>query len=328
MIALRFPALFVALFFATLSGGVGRTEAGTKSDTLKYNGHSFVKIKTSESKVLYIDPFEVNDYSDSADIVLITHEHSDHNDLSRVRQKTECQVIRAANALIGGVYQSFTIGNIRITAVPAHNSYHSITSCVGYVVEFDSIKIYHAGDTGDIPEMADLSNQHITYALLPMDGIYTMTPQEATAAAATIHAAHDIPIHTMPPPDSYSTSIVANFTSPNKLVVMPGQSIELHPAITSVKLPPASPRSYNLLQVYPNPFNPGTEITYQLTAHGAVRLSVFDLLGREVAVLVSGFQESGRHIVRFDGQQKSSGIYFCRLEAGGTTVIQRMVLMK
>ena len=163
----------------------------SNSDTLNYIGHSFVKIKTSEGKVIYIDPFNVNEFIDSADVVLITHEHSDHNDLTRVHQKAGCQVIRSADVNVGGVYKSMIIGNIKVTGVAAYNSNHVKSACVGYVIEFDGIRIYHAGDTGKITEMADLASQDITYALLPMDGIYTMTPEEATQAAAMIHAKHD-----------------------------------------------------------------------------------------------------------------------------------------
>ena len=198
------------------------------SDSLKYLGHSFVKIKTMDGTVIYIDPFTVHEYADSADIVLITHEHYDHNDLTCIKQRSTCQVIRSANANQNGVYQSFTIGNIKITKItgvaaynnqPRNLTYHLKSQCVGYIVEFDGIKLYHAGDTGNIPEMADLASQNITYALLPMDGIYTMTPEEATQAAAMIQAKCDIPIHTMPPPDTYSDANVARFTSPHKLIV-------------------------------------------------------------------------------------------------------------
>jgi L-ascorbate metabolism protein UlaG (beta-lactamase superfamily) len=233
--------LWSRLFFVMFIGGLHVNNADAEnifsmsasiSDSLKYIGHSFIKIKTSEGKVIYVDPFNVNEFSDSADVVLITHEHSDHNELFRVKQKATCQVIRSVNAIQGGVYQRFTIGNIKVKAVAAYNSYHAKSDCVGYVIEFDGIKLYHAGDTGKITEMADLAGQDITYALLPMDGIYTMTPEEATQAAAMIHAKYDIPIHTMPPTDTYSSSIAARFKSPNKCVVLPGVTVGLHRSTT------------------------------------------------------------------------------------------------
>lgn len=307
--------------------------AGAASDSLKVLGHSFVKIKTLEGKVIYIDPFAVNAFDDSADVVLITHEHSDHNEIARVRQRSTCQVIRAANALVSGVYQTFTIGNITVRAVPAYNSYHPKNSCVGYVVEFNSIKLYHAGDTGEIPEMADLTALHITYALIPMDGIYTMTPEVATQAAAMIQAAHDVPIHTMPPPDTYSNTIVARFTSPNALIVHPGETIALTPVITGVAVEGSTPGQFKLDQNYPNPFNPSTVIRYtvrggQSRDERKIRLAVYDLLGQEVSVLVEGYQKAGEHQVTFNARDLPSGTYFYRLMSDGIVQSRMMLFLK
>jgi len=86
--------------------------------------------------------------------------------------------------------------------------------------------------------------------------------------------------------------------------------------------------AYQLHANWPNPFNPTTAITYDLKESGTVFLRVFDVLGREVAVLVEGDQNAGRHTVTFDGSSLSSGIYFYRLDAGGFTDTKKMVLMK
>ena len=194
--------------------------AGT--NTLKYLAHAFVKIKTSEGKVIYIDPYSASD-PDSADVVLITHEDTDHRDLTRVIQKPSCQVIRAANAIQNGVYQTFTIGNILIKAVPSYDTWHSKSNCAGYVIEFDSIKIYHGGDTGPIPEMADLANQNINYSLLPM----YIGAAAMTQAVDMIQTRYIIPIHTNWPDISYNYPLVGQFKSPHRLVVLPGETIEL-----------------------------------------------------------------------------------------------------
>jgi L-ascorbate metabolism protein UlaG (beta-lactamase superfamily) len=304
-----------------------RNNLGT-SDSLKYIGHSFVKIKTLDGKVIYIDPFNVNEFADSADVILVTHEHSDHNDLTRVKPKTTCQIIRSANAIQGGVYQSFTIGSIKITAVAAYNANHPKSSCVGYVVQFDGIKLYHAGDTGLIPEMADLANQNITYALLPMDGIYTMSPEEATQAAVMIHARFDIPIHTMPPTDTYSDAIVARFTSPNKIVVRPGTTIDIHSAALSVEQSTIRPEDFRLEQNYPNPFNPTTVISYQCSVNSNVKLSVFDILGKEVTTLVNEQKPAGSYAVQWNAAGMPSGIYFYKLQAGKYAETKKLVLIK
>jgi L-ascorbate metabolism protein UlaG (beta-lactamase superfamily) len=330
---LKIRILWMTLcFFVFIIGGYtnnasARNNLG-KSDSLKYIGHSFVKIKTLEGKVIYIDPFNVNEFADSADVILVTHEHSDHNELNRVIRRTSCQVIRSANAIQGGVCQSFTIGNIKITAVAAYNANHLKSSCVGYVVEFDGIKLYHAGDTGFITEMADLASQNITYALLPMDGIYTMTPEEATQAAAKIQAKFDIPIHTMPPPDTYSDAIIARFTSPQKLIVRPGSSIELNSATTSVEKSMNHPEDFRLEQNYPNPFNPTTVISYQCSVNSNVKLSVFDLLGKEVTTLVNEQKPAGSYTVQWNAAGMPSGVYFYKLQAGKYSETRKLVLIK
>lgn len=79
---------------------------------------------------------------------------------------------------------------------------------------------------------------------------------------------------------------------------------------------------------YPNPFNPSTQISYTVPQAGAVRLAVYDLLGREIAVLVDGVTSSGRHTATFDGTQISSGVYLYRLTANGTSVTRKMMLVK
>lgn len=80
---------------------------------------------------------------------------------------------------------------------------------------------------------------------------------------------------------------------------------------------------------YPNPFNPSTRIGYELATAGAVRLSVYDILGREVAVLVNQERAAGRYEVSFDASGLSSGVYLYRLQLGGHMVsTRRMTLVK
>ncbi len=79
---------------------------------------------------------------------------------------------------------------------------------------------------------------------------------------------------------------------------------------------------------HPNPFNPVTTIRYGLAEEGPVRLLVYDLLGREVAVLTDGLQKSGHHTVRFEASHLSSGLYFVVLDAGGKRFTKSVLLMK
>jgi hypothetical protein len=88
------------------------------------------------------------------------------------------------------------------------------------------------------------------------------------------------------------------------------------------------PATVNLLQNYPNPFNPATRITYELPRAGMIRLSVFDVLGRQVGTLANERQEAGQRSVIFTGDDLPSGTYLYRLEADGMAQTRRMLLLK
>ena len=95
----------------------------------------------------------------------------------------------------------------------------------------------------------------------------------------------------------------------------------------------AMPEKYALQANYPNPFNPTTNISYQLPATSQVSIKVYDMLGREIATLVNGMKEPGYYSVTFDGSRLSSGIYFTRMivqSQEGLPIIQvkKMLLMK
>ncbi len=88
------------------------------------------------------------------------------------------------------------------------------------------------------------------------------------------------------------------------------------------------PSSVRLEQNYPNPFNPVTLISYSLPQSQDVRLSVIDLLGREIAQLVNRVQAAGEHQITFNAVDLPSGIYIYRLEAEGASVTRKMILLK
>jgi len=83
-----------------------------------------------------------------------------------------------------------------------------------------------------------------------------------------------------------------------------------------------------LEQNYPNPFNPRTVVSSQLSVASEVRLVIYDLLGREVAVLVDERRAAGRYQDVFDGDRLASGMYICRMTAGGYTESRPMVLLR
>ncbi len=95
-------------------------------------------------------------------------------------------------------------------------------------------------------------------------------------------------------------------------------SIEQDPRIGTIELS----------QNYPNPFNPSTAIRFQLPASGITHLAVYDVLGREVSVLVDGSLAAGQHTATFDARSLTSGVYLYQLTSGGQTITKRMLLIK
>ena len=86
---------------------------------------------------------------------------------------------------------------------------------------------------------------------------------------------------------------------------------------------------YALNQNYPNPFNPTTNISFSLKDAAPVKLTVYNLLGQEVATLISGkVMNAGTHTVAFNASSMSSGVYIYRLEAGSFVSNKRMTLIK
>ena len=85
---------------------------------------------------------------------------------------------------------------------------------------------------------------------------------------------------------------------------------------------------YELAQNYPNPFNPSTEISFTLAKSGKVKLAVYDILGKEIAVLVNGMRNAGSQTATFNAKNFSSGVYFYKLEAGNTVLAKKMILLK
>jgi hypothetical protein len=83
-----------------------------------------------------------------------------------------------------------------------------------------------------------------------------------------------------------------------------------------------------LLQNYPNPFNPSTNIKFELPKASHVSLSVFDILGRQVSVLVNDKKDAGVHEVKFDGSNFASGMYFYQLRAGDFAATKRLLLVR
>jgi hypothetical protein len=88
------------------------------------------------------------------------------------------------------------------------------------------------------------------------------------------------------------------------------------------------PNKYALFQNYPNPFNPSTKISFRIKDAGFVKLNIYNLLGQHISTLVDENLDIGTYERTFNATRLSNGIYFYKLEAGNTTLINKMVLLK
>jgi hypothetical protein len=98
--------------------------------------------------------------------------------------------------------------------------------------------------------------------------------------------------------------------------------------ITALNYSPPQPTKFRLWQNYPNPFNSSTIIKFELPKSSQVRLTVYDVLGRHVTVLVNERMVVGVHDVKLDASELASGVYFYRLQVGEFTQTKRLMLMK
>ncbi len=119
-----------------------------------------------------------------------------------------------------------------------------------------------------------------------------------------------------------------NRSDPDSGIVNGGYQILIIPSLVDVKDKNLKPNSFTLEQNYPNPFNPTTRITYSITKTDFVKLSVYNILGKEIISLVNKEEEAGQHEVEFNASKLSSGIYFYRLQAGNNIQTRKMILMK
>jgi L-ascorbate metabolism protein UlaG (beta-lactamase superfamily) len=183
---------------------VATTATGTGQDTFAIHsiGHGSVMFEL-ENMVIHVDPYSaVADYSllPDADLIFITHGHSDHYDLSAIGNIKKDSTIMVCNqevkdkntytdtAIVMNNGDSIEIKGIPVKAVPAYNlqkTHHPKGVGNGYVFTFGEKNIYVAGDTENIPEMDNLGR--IDIAFLPMNLPYTMSPEQAADAAIRIN---------------------------------------------------------------------------------------------------------------------------------------------
>ncbi|MGD9275596.1 MAG: MBL fold metallo-hydrolase [Candidatus Pacearchaeota archaeon] len=183
---------------------------------LKWLGHSGFLILNS--KVIYIDPYNITENLPKADLILLTHSHYDHcsvadlqkivRDGTRIVAPAGCQskITRFSIPIKIEIIEKedeLNYGDVKISALAAYNidkPFHSKDeSWVGYLIKIHDVLIYHAGDTDKIPEMQKLTGHKKEgkefVALLPVGGRFTMSAEEAHEAVKLIKPTLAIPMH-------------------------------------------------------------------------------------------------------------------------------------
>lgn len=166
-------------------------------------GHDGFRIEGE--KVLYFDPYQISG-GPIADMVFISHDHFDHcspEDVAKIQGEKTVIVTEkdSAKKLRGDVRvmrpgEVLTVEGIRVEAVPSYNTdkdFHpKKNGWLGFVVEVEGVRIYHAGDSDFIPEMKTLKAD---VALLPVSGVYVMKADQAVQAALAIRPKLAVPMH-------------------------------------------------------------------------------------------------------------------------------------
>jgi L-ascorbate metabolism protein UlaG (beta-lactamase superfamily) len=184
---------------------------------IRWLGHASFKIEKEQK--IFIDPFQVRIPEKDADLILITHDHFDHCSRDDIKMLVNKQAVIIASKMCKAKVDNFKsdvakilyfvpgdrakVNNAEIEAVPAYNVnkfrapgvvFHpKEMNYVGYIIEIDKVRIYHAGDTDFIPEMNNFGK--IDIALLPIGGTYTMNVEEAIEAVKAIKPKYAIPMH-------------------------------------------------------------------------------------------------------------------------------------
>ncbi len=223
-------SVFTFALFSAASGQPDKYQSDvikTSAGDLKiyFIGHASLMFEFN-GKTIYTDPWsKLADYTKfpKADLILITHQHFDHLDPEAVMaiSKKGTQIVETKpvfDVLVQGTIMKNgdkkTIDGMEIEAVPAYNTtkgreiYHPKGRDNGYIVTFGNKRVYIAGDTEDIPEMATFKN--IDIAFLPMNQPYTMTPEQVVHAVQMIHPKIVYPYHTGDTDVSKLKALLAN----------------------------------------------------------------------------------------------------------------------
>lgn len=211
--------------------------------SVKWLAHAGFQIKAN-GKIIYVDLEKHGEATEKADLILVTHSHTDHCDPEKIKnvRKKDTVIIAPEDCVqkIGGSVktlkpgQETSVGTIRVKAVEAYNykrfrspgnPFHPKGFGVGYLIMVDGRTIYHAGDTDFIPEMRQLGS--VDVALLPSGGTYTMDNAEAAEAAIAMNPKNVIPMHRWDTnPEEFKNKVETN-SKARVLLLREGETFKL-----------------------------------------------------------------------------------------------------
>lgn len=173
--------------------------------------HACFKIKTDSGKIIYLDPYKIPKDAEKADIIIASHGHGDHMSKRDIKKISKDSTIvigpesesynigEFANGKALKIGEILEVGEIKVQLVPAYtinkNTHPKSAGWAGSIVDVEGKRIYHAGDTGHIPEMGMEDIKNVDVAILPCGATFTMDFDEATDAACDIEPKIVIPMH-------------------------------------------------------------------------------------------------------------------------------------
>ena len=200
---------------------------------LYYQGHGSFRLTANDGTVIYVDPYAGDGYDIPADVILVSHQHGDHNKVDLVTLKDGGYIFDNGDAQPRDMPAPCFMtchhddgDDITFEGVEAYNKNHDKRECVGFIITLDGIKIYASGDTSMTEQMKTFADRQLDYAILCGDGVYNMNSEEAAECARLIGAKHNILIH-VKPKALFDRDIAEAWDAPNKLIVEHGEEIEL-----------------------------------------------------------------------------------------------------
>lgn len=173
-------------------------------------GHASFKIEMFSGRIIYLDPYNIKDGEEKADIIVSSHTHGDHFSRSDIKKIWGDNTILLGPASIESslkkfdgkgleIGEEFAYKDFTIELFPAYTikkgTHPKGNNWTGTIIESAGKSVYHAGDTERIPEMKNLKDRKITVALIPCGGTYTMDFEEASDAAVDIQPEIVVPMH-------------------------------------------------------------------------------------------------------------------------------------